>query len=429
MKMSKIMIGPKYCLILMLSSVVVVASDSPQFTPRATMGDSTVEPVWEQRLTVTVSAANADINGASEKAIQAAVDYIARFGGGTVKLLPGTYRLRNAVYLQSKVRLVGSGATTLLVKEPSVTSGLGQDSDWFDQEITLADPTGFELGDGICLTTKDIGEGPQTVKRTLVARTGNRFKLDDGQRYDFWRLGDTKVSTLFPLLSGENIADVDIENLVLDGNRDKNGYLDGNFAGCIFLQQCSRVTIRGVVARNYNGDGISWQVCHDLMVENCVSEGNAGSGMHDGSGSQRSIIRNNRLTGNETGIYFCWGVRNAVAEGNIIAGNRIGISIGHHDTDDSIRNNEITGNKAVGFLFRPERGPDFAARRILVERNRFVNNGGPKGFVLAILGGTESVVIADNEIRDETRHLTESGAILVEPQAKNITIKNNKLTP
>jgi len=117
------------------------------------------------------------------------------------------------------------------------------------------------------------------VKRTLVAQTGNRFKLDQGLRKNFWRTGNTTVSTLFPILSGENIADVTIENLVLDGNRTKNTNLNGNYAGCIFLQECNRIVIRGVTARNYNGDGVSWQVCHDVLVENCTSEGHAGLGL------------------------------------------------------------------------------------------------------------------------------------------------------
>src|ERR1043166_8522363 len=97
--------------------------------PRATLGDSITEPDWAQRLTITVGPANADLVGATEKPIQAAVDYVARLGGGTVKILPGTYRLRNAVYLQSKVRLLGSGAETVLIKEPSVSCKLAADSD------------------------------------------------------------------------------------------------------------------------------------------------------------------------------------------------------------------------------------------------------------------------------------------------------------
>src|SRR5437868_1167929 len=84
-------------------------------TPRATSGDTAIEPDWSQRLTITLGPEKANLVGASEQVIQAAVDYLARLGGGTVKILPGTYRFRNAVYLQSKVRLVGSGAETILI--------------------------------------------------------------------------------------------------------------------------------------------------------------------------------------------------------------------------------------------------------------------------------------------------------------------------
>ena len=47
--------------------------------------------------------------GATDKALQAAVDYVARLGGGSVQILPGEYRLRNSVFLPSGVRLLGSG--------------------------------------------------------------------------------------------------------------------------------------------------------------------------------------------------------------------------------------------------------------------------------------------------------------------------------
>jgi len=133
-------------------------------------------------------------------------------------------------------------------------------------------------------------------------------------RENMWRVNETTVSTLFPILSGENISDVVIENLLLDGNRERNANLDGNYAGCIFLQDCERVSIRGVTAKNYNGDGISWQICHDVLVENCVSENHTGLGLHPGSGSQRPVMRNNRLIGNSIGLFFCWGVRHGLAD-------------------------------------------------------------------------------------------------------------------
>ncbi|MCX6909940.1 MAG: hypothetical protein NTY01_18120 [Verrucomicrobia bacterium] len=257
--------------VLALTTALTAAERPPVTRPRATSGDTVVEPNWNQRLTVTVGPEKADLVGVSDRVLQAAVDYVARLGGGTVKILPGTYRMRNAVYLQPKVRLIGSGAESVLLKEPSVTTKLAADTDWYDQEITLADAAGFEVGDGIALFAKDKPKAGRTVvKRTLVARSGNRFKLDRAPRENFWQIGGARAATLFPLLSGENVSDIAIENLTLDGNREKNENLDGNYAGCIFLQDCSRIAIRGVTARNYNGDGISWQICHDVVVENCA---------------------------------------------------------------------------------------------------------------------------------------------------------------
>src|SRR5207253_2126390 len=119
------------------------------------------------------------------------------------------------------------------------------DSDWYDQEITLADARGFRLGDGICLQAKNAETGGQVVvKRTLIARSGNRFKLDRAPRENLWLKGQPTAATLFPLLSGENIAGVVIEDLALDGNRANNELLDGNYAGCIWLQDCNDVKIR-----------------------------------------------------------------------------------------------------------------------------------------------------------------------------------------
>src|ERR1017187_9503259 len=92
-------------ILTLLFAIGILASERPHVKdPRATSGDSAVEPDWSQKLTITVGPKDADLVGSTDKAIQAGVDYVARFGGGTVKILPGTYRLRNSIYLQSKVR-------------------------------------------------------------------------------------------------------------------------------------------------------------------------------------------------------------------------------------------------------------------------------------------------------------------------------------
>jgi hypothetical protein len=379
-------------------------------------------------LTVTVGPRKADLVGGDDKAIQAAVDYVARLGGGTVHVLPGTYRCRNAVYLPSHIRLLGSGPGAVLVKEPSRSSKLAADSDWYDQEITLDDAAGFRVGDGVCLQARNPHHGGATVlKRTLVARSGRRFKLDRPLRENLWLTGTPTAATLFPLLSGENISDVVIEDLNLDGNKANNDNLDGNYAGCIFLQDCNRVTIRGVTARHYNGDGISWQICHDVVVENCHSHDHAGLGLHPGSGSQRPVIRGNQSRRNDIGIFFCWGVRFGVAEKNVIADCRsYGISIGHRDTDNVIRANDVRRSGRAGVYFRPEAHAPFAAHRNRVEGNRIAESGPDDGVGIDVQGATEAVTIARNELR-ETRSPAKRVGIRLGPKTGALDVRDNRI--
>ncbi|MCH7728748.1 MAG: right-handed parallel beta-helix repeat-containing protein, partial [Planctomycetes bacterium] len=361
--------------------------------PRATSGDDRAAPPWEKRLTITVGPKKADLVGTDDRVLQAAVDYVTRLGGGTVHVLPGTYTLRNAVYLQSGIRVLGSGAESIVTKIPSESVKLAADSDWYDQEITVENAKSFRVGDGVCLRTKNPHNGStEVLKRTLVARSGNRFKLDRALRKNFWIKGSPTCSSLFPLFSGENISDVAIENITLDGNGKNNTNLNGNYAGCIFLQDCNRIQMRNVEARNYNGDGISWQICHDVVVENCHSHDHAGLGLHPGSGSQRPLIRNNRMERNSQGLFWCWGVKFGLAENNKMIDNRdYGISIGHCDTDNVMRNNEIIGSGKVGILFRNDtRGQDFWANRNRIEKNRIINSGASEGIGIDIQGSSST---------------------------------------
>jgi hypothetical protein len=395
--------------------------------PRATSGDAVVQPKWDERLTVSVGPRKADLVGTTDRVLQAAVDYVARLGGGTVRVLPGTYQLRNSVFLRSGVRLLGSGLDSVLLKAPSVTTRLAADSDWYDQEITLADATGFELGDGVCLRTKNPHNGgTEVLKRILVARSGKRFRLDRALRQNYWLMGESTAATLFPLLCGDEVADIVIEDLVLDGNRKKNDHLDGNYGGCIWLQDCNRITIRGVTARHNNGDGISWQVCHDVLVEKCHSHDNADLGLHPGSGSQRPIIRGNRLERNTIGLFFCWGVKGGLAEQNVIDESKnYGISIGHRDTDNLVRDNDVRKSGKVGVLFRPERGKAFAPHRNRLEKNRILDSGPMDGVAIDVQGETEEVTIRGNDVR-ETRGRGKRIGVRLGKQTRDIRVVDNQ---
>jgi polygalacturonase len=422
-----------------LSTVAVALSSLPRTfadghppvtNPRATDGDERFEPNWEERLTLKVGTKSGDLVGNSDQVIQAAVDYVARLGGGTVQLLPGTFTLRNAVHLPSKIRLVGSGDETIVTRGASESVALSADSDWYDQEITLEKPGEFQVGDGITLMAKDPNNGSQTViKRTLVARSGNRFKLNNGLRENLWLTGKPTCSSLFPLLTSEYTSDVVIENLTLDGNKANCTNLNGNYGGCIFLQDCNRYTMRNVTARNYDGDGISFQICHDVVVEDCHSHDNTNLGVHPGSGSQRPIIRNNKLERNNLGLFWCWGVKYGLAEGNLIDGNTsYGISTGHCDTDNVMRNNEIRNSGKIGILFRDDsRGVDFWANRNLIENNRIINSGGDDGVAIDITGKTKDARIINNQIIEERDPMKRTG-IRIGANVGKVQLTENRIT-
>ena len=413
---------------LFMSGIGLADKRPPVTNPKATDGDEAAEPDWEKRLSVSVGPRKADLVGTNEKVLQAAVDYMARMGGGTVRVLPGEYRLRNAVHLRDKVRILGSGADSVLKKEASVKVKLSDDSDWYDQEITLENAKGFKVGDGVCLRAKNPHDGGNTViKRTLVARSGNRFKLNEGLRKNLWLSGNPTAATLFPILNCEHVKHVAIENITLDGNRANNENLNGNYAGCIFAQDCSWLTFRNVEARNYNGDGMSWQICHDVVVENCHSHDHNGLGLHPGSGSQRPVMRGNKLERNNIGIFFCWGVRHGIAENNINIENDIGISIGHRDTDNFILNNDVMRSKKGGIVFRSDkRGKDFGPHRNRVEKNRIVDSGNETGIGVEVRGNIRDITLKANEIR-ETRGEQQRVGVHVGEETQDVKLIDNKI--
>ena len=395
--------------------------------PRAISGDS-VEPDWEQRMLITVGPNKADLVGATDRVIQAAVDYVARRGGGTVRVLPGTYRMRNSVFLQSKVRILGSGTDTVLFKEPSVTTRLIVDGDHWDQEVTLADPKGFQVGDGVRLVSKDpYGKGTNIVQRTLIASSGNRFKLDRRLEERFHLEGGPQIATNFSLLQCTNVADVAIENITIAGNKANNEMIDrGAFDdGSIRLDECNRIAVRGVTVRDFYCDGIVWGISHDVVVENCQLHDGARLALHSGSGSQRSIVRGNRVQRSAEGIYFCWGAQHGLYEKNVIEDCTYGMTLGHSDSDNLIRDNDIRRSGEAGIHFRGG-NKAFAPHRNRIERNRIVDSGPEKGVAIDINGAAESVTVIKNELRETRKPLSRIG-ILIGAETRDIRCVDNQI--
>lgn len=380
-------------------------------------------------LTITVGTNAGQIQGTDDRALQAAVDYLFALGGGTLQILPGEFRLNNAVHLRTGIRVEGSGPETVLIKKPSIRMRLARDADWYDREIELVDADGFEVGNGIALQAQHAqGRGRSTKKRTLVARDGNRFLLDRALHENFWVDHAAEVATLFPILTANHARDIHIHNLTLDGNRANNERLDGNYAGCIFMQDCEAIRISDVTARNYHGDGISWQICHDVAILNCRSVDNSDLGLHPGSGSQRPVMRGNHVENCRIGIFFCWGVKHGFAEENTILGSGAsGISVGHRDTDNVIRGNRIERSAQVGILFRNEPNEGRCPHRNLVERNYIADSGNAEGFALDIQSETRDIVLRANQFVD-SRGGTGRTAIRIGEKVGEVTLEGNEFS-
>ncbi len=382
----------------------------------------------DERPVITVGRQNADIIGNDNRALQAAVDYIASLGGGTVEIGAGTYVMNDSLHVRSGVTVRGQGERTILRKAAGVKTKLLADGDYGQEQITLADPTGFDIGDGVAVSDDSSG-GFHTVVGTIIGRKGNIFAISKPLNADCMVHRNAWAATIFPVISVYHTEGVTIEDLTIDGNRDENPSLNGCRGAGIFLYRGFGTTIRNCVIRRYNGDGISFQQSNDVKVIGCISEENAVLGLHPGSGSQRPVIRDCRSARNGAdGLFLCWRVQFGLFENNLLQDNeRHGISIGHKDSDNVFQNNVIEGNLKHGVYFRNESEP-MAGHRNRLEDNRIVNNGrDASGVGIFIDGETNETVLIDNVIGNTGGKQIQTIPIRIGEKAGPVVMEGNDL--
>ncbi len=412
------------CLLLFL--LCAHGQQSPAAESRGQLPKS-MHTLMKERPVVRVGVSGGDIVGSDNRALQAAVDYVAGLGGGTVEIGEGTYLMRDSLHLRSHVTVRGQGEKTVLLKAPGAASPLAADGDYGEEQVTVQNAEGFQVGDGVAIWDKNSGGFHTTVGR-ITGRSGNTFSISRPLNADIMVSGTGQAATVFPVISGYDIEGARVENLTVDGARDKNVNLNGCRGAGIFLYRGFGTVIERCLVRNYNGDGISFQQSNDVQVIGCVSENNAGLGLHPGSGSQRPVIRNcvARRNGSD-GLYLCWRVKHGLFESNELLDNGgQGISIGHKDTDNLLRKNLVRGNKGNGVLFRNETEP-MAGHRNRLEENRIEDNGGAG---IMVNGETHGTVIRSNIIRDTRQPgaRTQTTAIRIGAKAGEVSIESNQVS-
>jgi hypothetical protein len=325
---------------------------------------------------IRVGMHEGDLRGTTQQALQAAVDYAATLGGGTVSIGPGRYLMRNALTLRTGVNLVGVPGETILAACDGVESRLGADGDCNERQITIENPEGFRVGDGVSIQDAKKGGFEVTTATLTEQLDAKTFRISAPLYLDYMVSDKASARLVFPILGGWNITNVVVQGVTIEGNRAHAQPLNGCRGGGIYLFECADVVFRNCNVREFNGDGISFQVSQRVTVEDCRVENNAGLGLHPGSGSQHPIVRRNVSVRNGgDGLFVCWRVKFGQFEGNELRENRgAGISIGHKDSDNVFRQNTVTANARTGVLFRSETEA-MGAHRNVFEDNVILDNG------------------------------------------------------
>jgi hypothetical protein len=383
------------------------------------------------RVVRVAQSGTADVIGSDNTALQKAADLLRP--GDTLEIGPGTWQMNNSLFVPTRVTVRGVPGQTILMKSPGVESRLVEDGDYGEHQVRVADPQKFRAGMGLAVMDDESSSGWDVSITSISAVQGNTLFLGPMTLKDYnFAEKHARTSNSFPILCAIQTDGVVFENLIVDGNKEQNSYLDGCRGGAIYLYISKNAVIRKCTARNYNGDGISFQITDNIQVLDCESYGHAGYGVHPGTGSDKPTVRNCRLHDNgQVGLFLCWRVRHGEFADNVMENNgRYGISIGHKDTDNLFVNNTVAGNGFCGVLFRKETFSNSGHRNTFKE-NKILNNGSQKeGYGFYVEPEAGDILIADNRIA-ETRGgdaRTQLYGVFKKTGSGSITMQGNIMT-
>jgi hypothetical protein len=233
----------------------------------------------------------------------------------------------------------------------------------------------------------------------------------------------SNASSVVEVIDAENCF---ISNLVIDGNRHENFFADGCNSAGILIFKSRWITIDGVRIKDFNGEGISWQITENVTIKNSEISGSGNTGMHPGTGSPFSLIENNDVHHNDQdGLFICWRVYESTVRGNRFHHNgRFGICTGHKDTDVLFENNHIFENGSDGVNLRGEREVN-APHRNRFYRNIIENNGiKGGGYGFSINAPAKDLVLTENIFKNSLN--TQKAAIYVYEAGSEPELNDNQ---
>jgi len=385
--------------------------------------------VKKAELIITVGGPGADVPGFTSEAIQIALDAVITRGGGTVKLNPGTYDITGPVRLSDNVSLIGSGQTTILRKCDGFKTSFIIDADWGMLKAVVKDASGFKIGMGIQLYDDAHNSGWDVTTAVITDIQGNTIYFDNRTVNDYLASLNGTITNSFSIIEAVDVENVKIADLVVEGNKSTNHYINGCRGGGVYIHKSKNCLVENVKVNEFNGDTFSWQITENITVRGCEAANGDGLGFHPGTGSDHSIVENCISHHNKgDGIFLCWRVQNGIFRNNkTYANGDNGFSIGHKDTDNIFENNNVYENGSHGVLFRNENEQN-AGHRNTFTNNTIENNGmngEASGFYIG--GETHDITITNNIIRS-TGKGNQKTAIFAGKKSSNVTAAGNTIS-
>lgn len=413
--------------IVSLFLLILTISLSAQEEKKA---DALVNPkVAERKL--TVGGPEADVSGFDNQSIQFAIDAIAPTGG-TVFLNPGSFEITAPVRLKSNVHLEGAGKETVLKRAKGVQTSYVVDADFGELKLTVQNPDGFAIGMKVQVTDDD-NNGCWNVSTAYITDIKeNIIYIDKGLIRDYRSDRNGLVSNASSVIDVMEAENASISKLVINGNRKENFFADGcNSAGVLIIKS-KHILVDEVHVKDFNGEGISWQITEHVSITNSEISGSGNTGLHPGTGSPFSLIENNEVHDNDRdGLFICWRVYQSVVRGNKFHHNgRFGLCTGHKDVDVLFENNHIYNNAGDGVNLRGEREKNAPHRNTFL-RNTIENNGTESGgYGFSINSPARDLLLKENRFLNTSG--SQKAAIYVyeaglEPKLDNNQFDKHKL--
>jgi len=271
--------------------------------------------------------------------------------GGRVHIPAGTYVLRRAIDLPSRISIVGEGPATVLTVPQVCTGLLTADRRSGSRSVEtlkrLPVKPGWEIG--ICDDRQRGWWGTHAIVKRIEK---NRISLASPINRILKTERKARAVIGFPLFRGLAQSDVEIRDLTIQGPKGFRGRpLDFTYSA-IHFRNCCRLRLLNCTVSDWPSDGFSVQGGTDAQVLHCQAHGCKGHGFHPGTGLGSSVWSHNIARGcGGDGLYFCARVHHTVCSDSVFVendGNGIG-GVGHGgDRHDVISNNVCAHNGRCG---------------------------------------------------------------------------------